>query len=537
MLVFIRISLLTLLCLSFSAPAQALDLFVGEGAPYETLAAALADAAELDVIIIQPGEYVVDRLETTAPRIDIIGLDEVILRSTSGRVLRVVHPNVTIENLILDGDFGDDDVLQIRGDGFTMRNVEVRNAGRDCVDATAVTGTLIEGSRIHHCLRSSAAECASDACREDAHGIVGGAVRDFVVRDTEIHTFSGDALQFDPGRDDAGWSGVLVEGCRLWLEPLTDAMGGFAAGVVPGENAFDTKTSDDRVEAAELTIVDTEAFGFRDGLIANMAAYNLKENVRVVLDRVTVFESEIAFRLRGATSSRPRGADVTIRNAVVHDVDVAIRYEDEITEVRVQHTTFGSGIEQLTRDVSEAGRIVSENVLVLGEVPADLPGAVAATSDDFVNAAADDYHLLASSSAVDAGEPIDGVVIDRDGNARDGMPDLGAYEFCEGSCGEGDAGTDAGADAGTDAGTDAGADADSDAGADAGSDAGADADAGADSGSADDAGERDSGGTSDAEPGSDAEDSGCSCRVGGQSHPPWALILLGALIWRRRKRT
>jgi hypothetical protein len=39
--------------------------------------------------------------------------------------------------------------------------------------------------------------------------------------------------------------------------------------------------------------------GYRGGLINNMAASNMKEYIDAVLDRVTVHDSEIPFRLRG----------------------------------------------------------------------------------------------------------------------------------------------------------------------------------------------------------------------------------------------
>ena len=109
-------------------------------------------------------------------------------------------------------------------------------------------------------------------------GDVAGAVRDFVVRDTEIHTFSGDAIQVDPQR--GPWDGITVERCSFWLAPLSQAENGFPIGVVPGENAIDTKASSDHPRA-RLTVRDSVVTGFRHGLIGNMAAFNLKENVEV----------------------------------------------------------------------------------------------------------------------------------------------------------------------------------------------------------------------------------------------------------------
>ena len=132
-------------------------------------------------------------------------------------------------------------------------------------------GHLLRAELAGQCLLSAEENCAADSCRIDAHGITGRVVRNVTIRNTEIHTFSGDAIQFDPARALPGWSGVTIEGCRFWLAPLPAAVGGYAAGMVPGENAVDTKTSNDVITPAELTIRDTTAWGFRGGVINNMA--------------------------------------------------------------------------------------------------------------------------------------------------------------------------------------------------------------------------------------------------------------------------
>src|SRR5436190_24331898 len=89
-------------------------------------------------------------------------------------------------------------VVAYTGTGFTLRNSEVRRSGRDAVDMGAVDDVLIEGSLIHHALNSTGG-------RSDAHGIVAGAVHRLTIRNTEIHTFSGDGIQVDPGRAAPGW--------------------------------------------------------------------------------------------------------------------------------------------------------------------------------------------------------------------------------------------------------------------------------------------------------------------------------------------
>jgi hypothetical protein len=217
-------------------------------------------------------------------------------------VLTVGHGYLIVEGLVLDGQYGRDDVVRVTSAGhfFQLRNSEVRRSSRDLVDMGGPEGVLIEHSVLHHALNPQDG-------RSDAHGIVAGAVRNLTIRDTEIHTFSGDGIQLDPDRAAPGWGGVLIERVRIWLAPLAEATNGFAAGVVPGENAIDTKAGA-HLPQATLTVRDATVHGFRGGLLRNMAAFNLKENVDVTIDGATVADSEIAFRLRGALS---HGARVT----------------------------------------------------------------------------------------------------------------------------------------------------------------------------------------------------------------------------------
>jgi hypothetical protein len=259
-----------------------------------------------------------------------------------------------------------------------------------------------------------------------------GAVRNLTIRDTEIHTFSGDGVQVDPGRGAPGWTDVTIEGCRIWLAPLEAAENGFRAGTVPGENALDTKAGP-AFGRARITVRDTTAWGYRGGLINNMAAFNLKENIDAVLDRVTVYDSQIAFRLRGPNARGP-GARVRVQNAVVYDADTAFRYEDDIEDLRIWHVTVGAGVDRLFRSGTSPRSVVDvRNFLVLGaELPAQAsgPSNLAVPASAFVDAAAHDYRLAAGSPAIGQGVRIPEVPHDRLGVQRPqgSTVDVGAYE-------------------------------------------------------------------------------------------------------------
>ena len=418
--------------------AHATEWFVAPGSvgtgvstsPFGRIQDGIKAAQPGDVVTVRSGTYV-ERLATvrngssTAPiTVRAAGARGSVVVTAPGRVLTVNHSYVVVAGLVLDGQYGPDDAVRISTAGhfFQLRNAEVRRATRDLVDIGGPRGVLIENSLIHHALN------AADG-RTDAHGIVAGAVKNLTIRNTEIHTFSGDGVQVDPGRSAPGWSGVTIEGCRIWLAPLRVATNGFAAGTVPGENAVDTKASAS-LPRSVLVIRNTTASGFRAGLISNMAAFNLKEHIDAVVDGVTVYDSQIAFRLRGATTG---GAWVAVKNAVVYAVSTAFRYEDNIQNLRIWNSTIGGGVTRAFQEAGAAsGPLDVRNLLVLGRLTADAshPSNWAVGSDAFVNATAHDYRLAEGSVAIDAGVALAGVATDRMGTPRpQGYAyDVGAHE-------------------------------------------------------------------------------------------------------------
>ena len=401
------------------------------GSPFGRIQDALKVAQPGDVVTIAPGTYnealTSVRAGSSNARITVRaaqGRGSVIV-TTAGRVLTVRHAYVTVDGLVLDGKYGLSDTVRVESAGsyFRLANAEVRRSTKDLIDMGAPQGVVIEKSLIHHALNA-------EGGRTDAHGIVAGPVRDLTIRDTEIHTFSGDGIQVDPGRSSPGWNNVLIERSTIWLAPLPAATNGFAAGAVPGENAVDTKASPSYARAV-ITIRDTVAYGFRGGFISNMAAFNLKEHVNATVDRVVVRDSTIAFRLRGPGSG---GAVVAVKNAVVHDVATAFRYEDDIQNLRIWNSTIGRNVTRAFQAASSGSSGLDvRNLLVLGTLPKEAPAQVnlSVTTDSFVNASAHNYSLVPISPAVDAGVDIASVPTDITGLPRpEGAAyDIGAYEY------------------------------------------------------------------------------------------------------------
>jgi hypothetical protein len=437
----VAVAVVLVACALGPRPASAAEWFVApgsngsgsSGSPFGRIQDALKLAQPGDLVTLRPGTYR-ERFSTVrngtsgAPiRLRATGERGSVLVTTPGRVATVNHRFFVIENLVFDGQYGDDDTLRVSGAGhdFILRNSEVRRSTRDLIDIGAAQNVLIEGCLLHRALNAARG-------RTDAHGIAAGAVRNLTVRNTEIHTFSGDGLQVDPGRSAPGWDRVTLDGVRIWLAPLASAENGFAAGTVTGENAVDTKASP-AYRRARLTIRNTTAWGFRNGLIGNMAAFNLKEFIDATVDRVTVHDSEIAFRLRGSDSS-DTGARVALTNAVVYRVAVAYRYENNIRNLRIWNNTVGAGVTRAFRAASSsASGLDVRNMLVLGSRPpeASQPSNVSVDASAFVNAIADDYHLAAGSAAIDRGGSLSNVTTDRGGTPRPqgAGHDVGAYEW------------------------------------------------------------------------------------------------------------
>lgn len=419
----------------FVSDASGLDSNDGSlGHPFKTIGKGLSSAQPGDSIYVREGIYD-ERIDFPSAgiennRIELKGYEEetAILQYThpSGYAVYIDQPYITLENLVIEGGWRQVDTVKIRstGDYCTLKGLTIRNTMRDAIDMSGPTGVLVEDCVIHDAI------WFNNGQRNDAHGIVTGGVQNLTIRDTEIYYVSGDALQFQYN----GWDNVTVENCLLWNGPLPSARGGAPAEARPGENAIDTKyyASDGR---GRLTVTNTIAHGWRSDYISNAAAYNIKHNVDVIFNGTTVYDSEIAFRLRGPASSSKGGAWVTVNNAVVYNADKAVRYEDEIENLKIRHMTFGSGIPTPFQSAGGygSGFEVLNSLFLAGTKPSVASDTSNIAVDDavFVDTANHEYKLVAGSLPIDTGVVIPGLVTDRNGVPRpQGRGyDIGAYEY------------------------------------------------------------------------------------------------------------
>ncbi len=343
--------------------------------------------------------------------------------------LRINGSHTHLFDIIVDHNKQSGDAVIVRAPGVMLKDMIVRNGANDGIDANDADGLVIDGLLIHHFLAGSFTN------QVDAHGIVATDTRGLTIRNTEVHHVSGDSFQADPDRNTTITTDILIEGSHFWTGPLAEAFNEWNAGERPGENAVDTKmvkSGWESVERMKITIRDVVAHGWvQDGYINNKAVFNMKEKIEAVFDGITVYDSEIAFRLRGTRGN----ADVTIANAVVYDVDKAIRAEDDLANLQVYNTTFGDGIDTMLQFAGGSGGTGSwdlRNNAFVGSIPsvASDPSNVLATAADFADAANRDYRLANHSSLIDSGVAIVGVDIDREGNQRPQgtAHDIGAYE-------------------------------------------------------------------------------------------------------------
>lgn len=253
----------------------------------------------------------------------------------SRRTLRIDAPGV-YENLLIDGEWCDEDLVRIRADNVVLRRCTIRHGRRDAVEVYG-RNVRIENCHIHHVIAGT----FRAEKNLDAHGITGRPLN-LTVRNCEISHVSGDALQFDPSRHDSPypWDNVLVEDCFLWTGPLDRDCAGYRQGETPGENAFDSKTSQREPRASRVTLRRCLMKGWGHGAISNGAALNLKEKVQAVVDACVFVDNDIAFRCRGSQGS----AWVTTRNCTVYRTSRVFRLEAHVENMKIFHLALGEGI-------------------------------------------------------------------------------------------------------------------------------------------------------------------------------------------------
>ena len=255
-------------------------------------------------------------------------------KSNKGRMIRVDSPDVTLKGLTLKGQFqplvkaveaADRDEEENVAHRLLIDDCEVFHFSHHAIDIDS-DDSIVRDCSIYENLFGSNDE------RHDAHGVVTTNAQRLLIEGCEIYSCSGDCIQGERGI----WSDLRIERCHLYDQPLAEPLGGFDQGTFVSENAFDSK----RIWGGRnrVALVDCNIHGFRSKLIRNTAALNLKEGIDVVVDRCEVYDSEIAFRLRGHSKGMKMWP--VVMNCVVRGNDFAFRLEDRLQKFRLLHCTM-----------------------------------------------------------------------------------------------------------------------------------------------------------------------------------------------------
>ncbi len=257
------------------------------------------------------------------------------------------------ENFLVDGKWIDSTLVKIKADDVVLRHCEIKNGLGNGVYVDT-NNVLIDSCKIHHLLRGTYEN------QIDAHGITGQPTN-LTIRNCEIYLVSGDGIQFDPNR--LPWGNVLVENCTIWTGPLLQDAAGFMKDQRPGENAVDTKQNNEHPRS-KITFRNCLMYGWKQpGQIGNMAAFNIKNKVRAVIEGCVFRDNEISLRLRGGSGAY-NGALVSVKDCAIYSSDIGVRIEDSIQNLKMSHIAFGQGV---TRKYQMAGDGVGSGYENTGE--------------------------------------------------------------------------------------------------------------------------------------------------------------------------
>jgi hypothetical protein len=394
--------------------------------PFNTFENAIKVLNPGDTLLVAPGIYnITKRIETFTngrknARITIKAQNfknlPVIKRA--GMVILIKHEWQTIDGLIIDACLGEEQAVcfEPTSNNLIFSNCEVRNGLRNGISIHGGRDIQILNCHIHHFLRGTWDKY------KDAHGIGASHQRNLLIKGCNIHQVSGDCIQSDPSMEAPLWDSITIVDCKLWTGPLTEDFGGFKKGQTPGENGFDTKTDPTQpfdTYRPYVKLENVEAFGFiKDGYINNRAAFNIKHNVRCDMNRIKVYNCDVAFRLRGPNEFRGTfygGALVTMTNVIAYQNEIIFKLESKLEKLDAFYCTFDAGPKKYIHNTEKngfvSGALNFKNCLFLLLQPAEVSHISnrVVVPNDFLDYTSGKYQLKPNSWLKDKAIIIDGV--------------------------------------------------------------------------------------------------------------------------------
>ena len=461
----------------------------GEAGAFALITEGLAELEPGDVLQLAAGTYdqrIVIQVDTNAPE----GTedDPIVIRGagTGQTIVRgdnLDEPTVlidrsywTLEELTVQNGEGDElaegGCIKVRDQisGVVLRKLVVDGQGKSgggiklsCLfDFTACPqGTLIEDVLSHDHLRASKedAHCVSlNYAKAEEYGIA-----DTVIRRMTAWGCSGDGVQIIGDKTGGGFSAIntVIEDCTFYREyDMPDEenaidLKGARGVIIRGNTMHGFRPTKNSLMGAVVMIHHTT----RDVMIENNIIYGGGQNIRISKGKYEldghptniIIRNNIIYnatKIGAGDGPDGKGNGITIaeatnikllHNTIVESEGAGIEVTQSAAEVLLQgNLVVGSGADAHELSVPNSGNVTASHNLIWGN---DGPGTVKGVADlssvcptclnadpIFVDREGHDFHLVADSPAIDAGESMDEVVTDQEGTVRDETPNLGALE-------------------------------------------------------------------------------------------------------------
>jgi|GEM_PF-6326019 len=249
--------------------------------------------------------------------------------------------DLLIEGLSFDANYFGRAIRAKDCAGLTIRDCSITHTDNHAIDTTRAAYLRVLKSDVRFALYRR-----PDGRRGDAHCITSTNTPETTIRQTSCNYCSGDSFQLERA---IGADTVLIEDCDFRNDPLPSdvaTMDGrklYYKGERPGENAIDTKQGEDG-SVTLVTLKDCRFDGWRSvrsnssppdklgdkpAFIESASAVNMKENVRLICNNVTITNSEIGWRLRGV-SKGVKTKGIVVNGGSTSACDIMVNLEDSI---------------------------------------------------------------------------------------------------------------------------------------------------------------------------------------------------------------